>query len=159
MARSKRNGVDMDDDEKDRILNTVRYIGSRAIYMGRKGEPLTLAEWAERSENLEYRRVSYDELPETSVNPASYVSTVWLGIDQSFGLIDHPPILFETMRFAIEAKPMTWPDGHVSQYHPALEFPDPEGDGTTERMQYYTEEQAHITHRAIVRLIQEKEMS
>jgi len=146
----------MDEDEKDRILNSIRMVLGRSVYTGKKGEPLTLKEWDDRMGDLEYRRVGYDEIPQTSKNPASYVSTVWLGIDHNF-FPNGPPITFETMRFDLVAKPSEF-GGHM--YHPALEFPDPcNPDETTEQERYSTEEQASIGHKTIVRLIQEREMS
>lgn len=145
------------DDERNKILDEIRYFGDRPMYIGKKGEPLTLRQWSAYSEDMSYKRIAYDELPATSVNPASYVSTVWLGIDHNF-LFQGPPIIFETMRFSLEKAPLEmFPD---RTYHPSLEFPDLEDpDRTTDQERYLTEEQASIGHRTIVRLIQEREMS
>jgi len=127
-------------------------------YYGRKGEPLTLEQWADLHNDLEYRRVGYDEIPQTHKNPASYLSTVWLGLDHSF-FLQGPPIIFETMRF--EQEPKVESDiipGH--KYHRSLEFPDPdEPNELTEQVRYCTEEQASIGHKTIMRIIQETEMT
>jgi hypothetical protein len=143
--------VSMDDEIGKRLT-----LENLPMYYGKKGEPLTLRQWADYIEDLSYKRIGYDELPATSVCPASYVSTVWLGIDHNF-LLDGPPIIFETMRFSAATKIM---ETIGRPYHPSLEFPYPdEPDTRTEQVRYYTEEQASIGHRTIVRLIQEREMS
>jgi hypothetical protein len=149
--------MSQDDDEKKDILDTIRMFGDRPMYVGKKGEPLTLRQWSDYSEDMSYKRIGYDELPATSVCPASYVSTVWLGIDHNF-LMQGPPILFETMRFSLEKEPLEMFPGRT--YHPSIDFPDPQDpDRRTDQERYLTEEQASIGHRTIVRLIQEREMS
>lgn len=50
-------------------------------------------EWAKDHSNLQYKRVAETMLPN-----GKWVSTVWLGLDHSFG--DGPPLIFETMVFA-----------------------------------------------------------
>lgn len=127
------------------------------MYYGRTGEPISLEDWARLAEDITYRRVAYDEIPATTKYPASYVSTVWLGIDHNF-LLKGPPVIFETMRFALEP---TEEDKFLPRrkFHAVLTFPDPEGsDDPSEYERYCTEEQASLGHRLIVRLIQEKEM-
>ena len=58
----------------------------------RLGQSLTLLEWAALLELKTYKRVA-----ETTLPNGKWVSTVWLGLDCSFG--DRPPLIFETMVF------------------------------------------------------------
>ncbi|SRR6266851_2866902 len=58
----------------------------------RKGEPISLNEWMNLFENVDYKVVQQDELPDGTL-----ISTVWLGLDHSFG--SGPPLIFETMVF------------------------------------------------------------
>jgi len=58
---------------------------------GKKIIPTTLYKWGVMFEKEEARRVAYDEIDE------AYVSTVFLGIDHSFG--SGTPLFFETMAF------------------------------------------------------------
>ena len=66
-------------------------------YYDRKGNPLTMMQWAARFENAtkenDPKRVARTEFAD-----GSWVSTVWLGLDHRFGG-DGPPIIFETMVF------------------------------------------------------------
>ena len=126
------------------------------MYFGKKGEPLTLEEWGRVFEDIEYRRVGYDEIAPTTRYPASYVSTVWLGLDHNL-FPNGPPLIFETMRF--EQVPTQDHEITGRKFHQALEFPssDPPHD-YVDQERYSTEEQASLGHKAIVRLIQEKEM-
>lgn len=59
-------------------------------YYDRAGNPITVEEWAKAFEN------AGNVLLKTDVDEAT-VSTVWLGVDHSFG--SGPPLLFETMIF------------------------------------------------------------
>ena len=61
-------------------------------YYDRQGNPITLQIWAQMLEGRDHQRVAETTLPD-----GSWVSTVWLGLDHSFG--DGPPLLFETMVF------------------------------------------------------------
>lgn len=59
----------------------------------RQGAPISMERFTELlSQASNYRRVA-----ETQVGPF-WVSTVWLGLDHSFG--SGPPLIFETMVFA-----------------------------------------------------------
>lgn len=72
----------------------------RPFYYDRKGQPIwNTSEWADLFEDTANKRVARDVLPVPGV-PAgeAFVSTVWLGIDHSFG--DGPPLIFETMVFS-----------------------------------------------------------
>jgi hypothetical protein len=60
----------------------------------RRGNPLALSDWVRLFHDEAYKRIAKDEV-------AGYlVSTVWLGLDHSFGV--GPPLIFETMVFASE---------------------------------------------------------
>ncbi len=61
-------------------------------YFNRKGEEITMDEWATLFEDKEYKVVR-----KTTVRK-SEVSTVWLGSDHGYGMSDKP-IIFETMVF------------------------------------------------------------
>lgn len=61
-------------------------------YYDRQGNPLTLMEWATRTEKRLDKVVEQTTLPD-----GKWVSTVWLGINHRFG--DGPPLIFETMVF------------------------------------------------------------
>ena len=82
-------------------------------YYDRQGKPISLQTWAHLMEDREYCRVD-----ETLVDNTR-VSTVWLGIDYSFGR-GGAPIIFETMVFGgpMDQEPYRWSteqeavDGH-----------------------------------------------
>lgn len=59
-------------------------------YYDRNGNPIELMEWAAALEGS--RQIARTTLPD-----GKWVSTVWLGLDHSFG--DGPPLIFETMVF------------------------------------------------------------
>lgn len=52
--------------------------------------------WARKFEDLDYKRVA-----RTVLGDGRLVSTVWLGVDQSYGRAAQP-LIFETMAFAAE---------------------------------------------------------
>src|SRR5436189_165925 len=62
--------------------------------------------WAEDMQNLYYRVVAVDTLPN-----GYRVSTVWLGLDHNFSL-EGPPLIFETMVFGKEL----WMDLDSARY-------------------------------------------
>lgn len=57
------------------------------------GEPISFGTWAIASKNTEGRRIGA-----THTFDGWFISTVWLGLDHSFG--DGPPLVFESMVFA-----------------------------------------------------------
>lgn len=61
-------------------------------YYGRDGEPMTMLEWSEKFNNMEYKRVAEDTIPDTN----TWVSTVWVGI----ALTGREPLIFETQTFS-----------------------------------------------------------
>ena len=69
-------------------------------YYNRRGEPMTMMEWARSFEDIESRIVG-----KTTVGDAE-VSTVHLGLDHQFG--DGPPLIFETMIFGGEHSDYQW---------------------------------------------------
>jgi hypothetical protein len=93
-------------------------------YYSRAGEPMTFDEWVEafESRTLGDNGVAVDELED-----GAYISTVWLGLDHSFG--GPVPLIFETMVFG---------GPH---------------DGFCER--YATEEQARAGHRRALAAIRQ----
>jgi hypothetical protein len=126
----------------------------RPMYFDRQGFPIPgddemppVLKWAELGEDLDYRRVAYDDLPD-----GSYLSTVWLGLDHGWcGL----PRLFETMRFC-DDKDVDWiegPDGtrRMTTGHEPHDFPDPVTGELVEQLRYTTEEEALAMHHEIVR--------
>lgn len=62
------------------------------MYYDKEGKPLSLYVWAYMFEDMLYRRIGWTEFPN-----GAYVSTVWLGLDHSFGC--GPPLIFESMVF------------------------------------------------------------
>jgi hypothetical protein len=61
-------------------------------YYDRQGNRMTLRQWARSFEKRPDRRVAETTLPD-----GTWISTVWLGLDHSFG--SGPPLIFETMVF------------------------------------------------------------
>jgi hypothetical protein len=63
-------------------------------YYDKAGKPMSMEEWAIRFEDMKYRKIG-----DTDVwgDGRTRVSTVWLGLDHSFG--SGPPLIFETMVF------------------------------------------------------------
>jgi hypothetical protein len=57
----------------------------------KEGKAMTLAEWSAKMNDMAYRRIAFDTVEEMEV------STVWLGLDNSFG--GPTPLIFETMVF------------------------------------------------------------
>ena len=89
-------------------------------YFDRKGQPMTMEEWSRAYSDMEYKRVALTKLPD-----GKEVSTVWLGLDHSFG--GALPLFFETMVFP--------------------------GDGTgrdLDAARYSSEEEARVGHAAMV---------
>lgn len=77
-------------------------------YYDREGQPMTMGEWSERLGDIAYKHVAV-----TAVGDDVEVSTVWLGLDYSFGF-GGPPLIFETLVFGGEL------DGWMDRY-PTLE--------------------------------------
>jgi len=63
-------------------------------YYDRQGNRMKdMKEWGEKLHDITYKRVVEDTLPN-----GLWISTVWLGMDYSFG-DDTPPLIFESMAF------------------------------------------------------------
>jgi hypothetical protein len=131
--------------------------GEPDVAASEPGWMLPALQWAKLHQDIEYRRVAYDDLPD-----GSYLSTVWLGLDHNHGL--GPPLIFETMRFAGGESESTVPrpfgDGESTFiYHAEMDFPDifgGEGE-TTSQLRYTTEEEALAAHHEIVRRLRIRE--
>jgi hypothetical protein len=78
----------------------------RPDYYGRDGTPITFSTWVALFEDMEYRVIERAEFGEI------VVSTVWLGLDHSFGY-GELPMIFETIVFAPETFPL---DGEMFRY-------------------------------------------
>jgi hypothetical protein len=65
-------------------------------YYDKQGKCLSMIEWAELFDDLEYQRVKQDHLPN-----GVFLSTVWSGIDHNFMQFvgEYKPVIFETMLF------------------------------------------------------------
>lgn len=70
------------------------------MHYDREGRPLDLWAWASLLEDPAQRHVR-----KSRIGPFR-VSTIWLGIDHSFGC-PGPPLIFETMIFGPEDHPLT----------------------------------------------------
>lgn len=94
----------------------------------RQGQPISIERWAVLHSDEDYIRVA-----ETDVGPY-WVSTVWLGLDYSFG--HGPPLIFETMVFVKDEFPA----------HSRSMF-------DLDITRYSTEHEARVGHEDIVTLI------
>lgn len=83
----------MTDEERDLYWNEVP---DPPMHWDRLGHPISLREWAELMERDEYRVIK-----QTLVSARYLISTVWLGLDTSFGWMGQAgmPVQFETMVF------------------------------------------------------------
>jgi hypothetical protein len=71
----------------------------RPLYYGWQGEPITQEEWSALF--ADERHVGDDDIAGVRV------STVWLGLDHSWGL-SGPPLIFETMVFGGKFDEWAW---------------------------------------------------
>jgi hypothetical protein len=76
----------------------------RAWYYDKDGSPLSFTEWGLLCESDEYRRIAKSQCADV------WVSTIWMGIDYTWGMGPHRAI-FETMVFGEGA----WA-GYVARY-------------------------------------------
>ena len=67
----------------------------RQQYFNHDGDPISLAEWGTLVSIVEYKVVGSDIID--VCDGQVHVSTVWLGLDHSWG--NGPPVIFETMIF------------------------------------------------------------
>lgn len=94
------------------------------LYYDRQGKPMSREEFARRFDDMDYRSIGLD-----TVGPIQ-VSTVWLGIDHSFGR--GRPLIFETMAF----------DEHGGEWLDLQE-------------RYATEAEARAGHATVLRAVQD----
>lgn len=75
------------------------------LYYDRDGVPLpSVQAWAELNRDRAYKRVARTMVASAANLAVAYdVSTVWLGVDHSFG-DEGPPLIFETMVFGDDVK-------------------------------------------------------
>ena len=84
----------MNDDEEQKI----------DYYFDRKGNPLSLEEWADLFKDKKYHAVCQEYIGKY------YISTIWLGVNYNF--YEGDPIIFETMVFANGS----WSDLDMKRY-------------------------------------------
>jgi hypothetical protein len=100
----------------------------------KEGKPISMAQFSELLEDMEYKRVALDE-----IGPYE-VSTVWLGLDHNW-TGNGPPIIFETMVFTASA----WnADRSDPDHEPLLEI---------DTLRYATETEALAGHHEVCTLI------
>lgn len=70
------------------------------MFYDRDGIPVSREQWALLLDDAAYRQVQYTNVADAATMELSYnVSTIWLGLDQSYGWGVSLPIIFETMVF------------------------------------------------------------
>lgn len=101
------------DDWTERFLEGQERLSTGVRYYAPDGSPLTTLQWAEMFEDrsdlphwVSYVRGGF---PHQEI----YVSTVWLGLDHSFGW--GPPLVWETM---------AWPEDDPGNDMVCLRYPD-----------------------------------
>lgn len=68
------------------------------LWYDRKGRMITIHELEALLRDKEYKRVALTDITSSTNNDVHFrISTVWLGLDHSYG--DGDPVLFETMVF------------------------------------------------------------
>ena len=73
------------------------------MYYNKEGEPISMLQWADLMEDMEYRKVIESYLR------GYHISTVWLGLNYNF-FSDAPIHIFETMIFCEDK------EDHLSYY-------------------------------------------
>lgn len=101
-------------------------------YYDRHGQPMTMVQWVAVFDDMEYRRIEVTEGENYTV------STVWLGLDHSFGLTGGTPLIFETMVFpAMSAQDLdmirTSTEAHAREAHRQMVEKWISADGHSER--------------------------
>jgi hypothetical protein len=82
-----------------------------AHYYDRKGRPLDMEGWMPLFGDRDYCRVALDDLVLDGVEV--HVSTVWLGLDHSWGY--GPPLFFETMIFGLKGELADYQERYSSE--------------------------------------------
>jgi hypothetical protein len=90
------------------------------LYYDRNGKRISFEQWAKRFNDPRYKIVQQEYTPKKQFR----ISTVWLGIDHSFGLRGNNILIFETMVFRHAwpwyQMPKVWfrrMRGKLSSYH------------------------------------------
>lgn len=104
----------------------------RHRYYDRRGNPISLAEFVELSQN---RKINYKDIKSDVINN-HLVSTIWLGIDHSF-FNSEKPLIFETMIFKIKDGNIEWDNASLDYY----------------QKRYSTEEQALEGHKEAIKYV------
>lgn len=104
-------------------------------YFNRKGEPITMMEWARLFEGKKYKRIKLTPLWRGFI----YVSTVWLGLNHSFHE-EERPLIFESMPFC-----------HFPTFHKNPYMKRSECGGLSDMSRYSTEKIARRGHRHMVK--------
>jgi hypothetical protein len=115
------------------FISRPLYYTRQGFAIGADGSVPAPIVWALLMERDGYERVARDELPD-----GSELSTVWLGLDSSYGF--GPPLIFETMRFS-----------HAEGAFVSFPNPTSEPEEQTIQLRYTTEEQALAVHHEIRR--------
>lgn len=116
-------------------------------YFDKRGNELSLREVTPLFEDKEYASVARDTVG------VYLVSTVWLGLDHSFG--DSKPVLFETMVFNKSMPKPPCPPSNTDFYSKEFqewleEYPDQTSASDVECERYHTEDEALAGHRKMV---------
>lgn len=81
----------MDYKNADNLTSATATTETKTNKYDKDGRAISIEDWAQLMEDRDYTRVAWTEI-------GKYVfSTVWLGLDHSFG--DGPPLIFESMAF------------------------------------------------------------
>lgn len=93
----------MNDELERRLLKLSDEISTERFglrHYDKDGIQVSLRQWARLTESdLSYRRVAYTQIIDPkNVEKDIHISTVWIGLDMSFGW-GGPPLIFETMVF------------------------------------------------------------
>lgn len=115
------------------------------LYFDRQGRPITLRQWGQRFQDMDYKRVALTEFPDGRL-----VSTVWLGLDHNWGA--GPPAIFETMVFGGEIKGKI----EITGFGERMGFQSRDEE-LCER--YATEEEARAGHERICAAIRQMRVS
>lgn len=121
-------GYDPQWDDVDGAVGVV-------LHYSREGEPISLRTWSRlwSFSFEEYRCIAH------TVVGSYLISTVWLGMDFSFG--EREPLIFETMVFKHDAPAMS---------PPGVQQPEITDSTDLDMQQYATEEEAVAGHEMIV---------
>lgn len=122
----------------DKIWDDIRDMtNDQPHYMDRSGNAISMRDWV----RLRHHLPNYIHIRTEDVGPY-FVSTVWLGLNHSFGF--GPPMIYETMVFAREIS------HHEETETPWGTLPAFDYHKDFDQRRYSTEEQAVAGHEAVV---------